>query len=160
MVVIRDFKEQDGKFLAEIYAEAFDDEIEKGMEILTAQNFSKFAKRREARVLVAEENELVVGYVATSLRDGLPARIHTIAVKKEFRSQGIGKSLVKEAMKYAESEGRKKICLNTRPWNKTMRKICLDLNFIPEAYLREELREEDLIRYSAFLGTNYNTISL
>ena len=81
----------------------------------------------------------------------MPAQIHTVAGKAEFRRQGVGKSLIEEAMKCAKSAGKKKIILRTRPWNKAMRKVCLDRDFIPEAYLRKELREEDLIRYASFL---------
>lgn len=153
MVVIRGFKEQDSELLIEIYAEAFKDEIERGMETLTIKDFVDFSKRPEARIFVAEENGVMVGYVALSSRKGLPVRIHTIAVKTEFRERGVGKKLIKKVVKCAKSVGKKKICLHTRPWNKAMRKICLDLDFIPEAYLRKELREQDLIRYAAFLGT-------
>ena len=151
MVVIREFKKKDGESLKKIYAEAFRDEIEKGMESLTAENFVNFSRRSEAIIFVAEENGIAVGYVATSLRKGLPAQIHTVAVKAEFRRQGVGKNLIQEAMKYAKSTDKKKIYLRTRPWNKAMRKVCVDLDFIPEAYLRKELREEDLIRYTLFL---------
>lgn len=151
MVVIREFESKDGDALEKIYAEAFRDEIEKGMESFTAENFVIFSKRPEARIFVAEENGIAVGYIAISLRKGLPAQVHTVAVKTEFRRQGVGKNLIEEAMKYAKSAGKMKIILRTRPWNKAMRKVCLDLDFIPEAYLRKELREEDLIRYTAFL---------
>jgi len=151
MVVIREFKRKDGEPLKKIYAEAFRDEIEKGMESLTAENFVNFSERPEATIFVAEENGMAVGYVTMSLRKGLPAQIHTVAVKAEFRRQGVGKNLTEEAMECAKSAGKKKIYLRTRPWNKAMRKICLDLDFIPEAYLRKELREEDLIRYTLFL---------
>jgi len=151
MVVIREFESKDGEALEKIYAEAFRDEIEKGMEGWKAENFVSFSKRPEAWIFVAEENGVAVGYIAISLGKGLPAKIHTVAVKTQCRRQGVGKKLIEEAMKYAKSAGKKKIILRTRPWNKAMRKVCLDLDFIPEAYLRKELREEDLIRYRAFL---------
>jgi hypothetical protein len=32
-----------------------------------------------------------------------------------------------------------------------MRKVCKDTGFIPEAYLRKEYLEEDLIQYSLYL---------
>ena len=121
------------------------------MESLTAENFVDVSKRPEATIFVAEENGMAVGYVAMSLRKGLPAQIHTVAVKAEFGRQGVGKNLIEEAMKCAKSAGKKKIILRTRPWNKAMRKVCVYLDFIPEAYLRKELREEDLIRYTLFL---------
>lgn len=94
MVVIREFKRKDGESLKKIHAEAFRDEIEKGMESLTAENFVNFSRRSEAIIFVAEENGIAVGYVATSLRKGLPAQIHTVAVKTEYRRQGVGKNLI------------------------------------------------------------------
>jgi len=151
MVVIREFKRKDGEPLKKIYAEAFRDEIEKGMESLTAENFVNFSKRPQATIFVGEENGIAVGHIAISLRKGLPTQIHAVAVKAQFRRQGVGKRLIEEAMKCAKSAGKKKIILRTRPWNKAMRKVCLDRDFIPEAYLRKELREEDLIRYTLFL---------
>jgi len=41
--------------------------------------------------------------------------------------------------------------LFTRLWNIAMCKVCLELGFIPEACLRREYLNEDVILYSAFL---------
>lgn len=74
-----------------------------------------------------------------------------MAVEEEFRGKGIGKRLVKAAVEYAKGFVSGKVRLYTRPWNVGMSKICLELGFIPEAYLRKEYLGEDLVQYSLFL---------
>jgi len=46
--------------------------------------------------------------------------------------------------------GRKKVKLFTRPWNVAMSNLCIELGFIPEAHLKREYLNEDLVLYSAF----------
>jgi RimJ/RimL family protein N-acetyltransferase len=55
-----------------------------------------------------------------------------------------------EAVEHVKAAGRSKIKLYTRPWNKAMSKVCLDLGFVPEAYLRREYLDADLVQYSVF----------
>ena len=43
-----------------------------------------------------------------------------------------------------------KIKLGTRPWNKGMRKICVELGFVPEAYLKMEYLGDDLLQCARF----------
>jgi len=81
----------------------------------------------------------------------MPAQIHLVAVRKDLRRKGIGKELVKRAIEHAKAVGRKKIKLFARPWNVAMSKLCIDLGFVPEAYLRREYLDTDLTLYSFFL---------
>lgn len=81
----------------------------------------------------------------------LPAQIHMVAVKQDFRGRGIAKKLVRKALEHAKTVGRKKVKLFTRPWNLAMRKVCVELGFVPEACLRKDYLNEDLVLYSAFL---------
>jgi RimJ/RimL family protein N-acetyltransferase len=74
-----------------------------------------------------------------------------VGVRSVSRGKGIGKKLVQEAIEHARALGRKKLKLYTRPWNIAMRKVCVDLGFVPEAYLRKDYLNEDLILYSVFL---------
>lgn len=80
----------------------------------------------------------------------VPAQIHLVAVKKEFRGKGIGKELTKKGLEHVKAIGRRKIKLFARPWNVAMQKVCIDLGFVPEAYLRREYLDRDLILYSFF----------
>ncbi|MHA1712140.1 MAG: GNAT family N-acetyltransferase [Candidatus Freyarchaeota archaeon] len=150
-MVVQEFQEQDAEVLAEIFMEAFRDEVARGMEVITAENFIAHSKRKDVKIFVAEWDGRVVGYAVVSKGDGLPVQVHMIAVKQEFRGRGMGKRLMERVVDYARSIGKKKTSLFTRPWNKAMRKICLDLGFVPEAYLRKEFFNEDLIQYSMFL---------
>ena len=81
MFRIREFQEKDAETLESLYRAAFQDEIERGMEIATANEFIEFSKRPEVKILVAELEEQVVGYIMCSIRRGLPFRINKIAVK-------------------------------------------------------------------------------
>lgn len=93
----------------------------------------------------------VVGFL--TLTEGnaeRPAQIHLIAVRKNFRGKGIGKELIKNAMEHVKVVGRNKLKIFMRPWNVVMSKVCKDLGFVQEAYLRREYLDADLILYSAF----------
>jgi len=151
--MIREFREKDADTLAQISQEAFSDEIAKGMSRLKPENFIEYSKRPGVKIFVAESSRgSVVGFL--TLTEGsaeAPAQIHMVAVQKEKRGEGIGKALVRRALEHARTVGRKKVKLFTRPWNISMCKVCVELGFIPEACLRREFLNEDIILYSAFL---------
>jgi len=152
MSKIREFREKDAVVLAQIFTEAFADEIARGMPPLPPERFIEFSKRPEVKIFVVENGEGAVGFLTiTEGNVEMPAQIHLVAVRKDLRGKGIGKGLVKKAIEYAKALGRKKLKLFTRPWNVAMSKICIDLGFIPEAYLRREYLDTDLILYSLFL---------
>lgn len=153
MFKIRYFHEEDAVTLTQISTEAFRDEIEQGMRTFTPERFADLSKRPGAKVFVAESKEAGIGGFLT-LTEGsveVPAQIHLVAVRRGLRGKGIGKELVRKAIDHAKSVGRKKLKLFTRPWNVAMSKVCVDLGFVPEAYLRREYLDKDLVLYSAFL---------
>lgn len=80
-----------------------------------------------------------------------PAQVHLAGVASAFLDEGIGRHLVQEALKLAKAVGRKKLILFTILWNVAMGKICAELGFIPEGYLRQDFLNEAVIVYSAFL---------
>lgn len=141
----------DATSLVQISNEAFSDEIDKGMQPFTSERFIDFSKKPQVKVFVAEVKEEVVGFLV--LAEGnieAPAQIHLMAVEKNSRGKGIGKKLVKKAIEQVKAIDRKKVKLLTRPWNVAMSKICIGLGFVPEAYLRREFLDADIIQYSAF----------
>jgi RimJ/RimL family protein N-acetyltransferase len=156
---IREYSEKDSPAIVQILAEAFSDEIARGMLPLTARQVDEFSKRPSVKVLVCEsEEKAVIGFL--TMAEGsveYPAQIHLIGVKSSLRGKGIGKKLVQEGIKHAEAVGRKKVKLFTRPWNIPMRKICTDLGFVPEAYLRKDYLNEDLVLYSLFLQKSHGS---
>jgi len=151
--MIRDFHEEDAITLIQICNKAFGDEITRGMRAFTAERFVEFSKRPGMKVFVAESKEEgIAGFL--TLTEGsieMPAQIHLMAVRRDLRRKGLGKELVRKAIEHAKSIGRKKLKLFTRPWNVAMSKVCVDLGFVPEAYLRREFLDKDLLLYSAFL---------
>jgi len=151
MYKVREFRGKDAVILAQIFSEAFADEIARGMPTLPPERFIDLSKRAEVKIFVAENREGAVGFLA--LTEGnveMPAQIHLVAVKKDLRGRGIGKVLVKKSIEHAKAVGRKKIKLFARPWNVAISKLCIDLGFVPEAYLRREYLDTDLVLYSAF----------
>ncbi len=152
MFKIREFREKDAVRLAQIFTEAFADEIARGMPTLPPERFIDLSKQSEIEILVVENREGAVGFL--TLTEGnveMPAQIHLVAVRKDLRGKGIGKGLVKKAIEHARAVGRKKLKLFARPWNVAIRKVCIDLGFVPEAYLRREYLDANLILYSVFL---------
>jgi ribosomal protein S18 acetylase RimI-like enzyme len=151
---IKEFHEKDAKAVAQIFTEAFNDEITRGMPLLTPERFVDLAKRPGAKVFVAENaRDKLLGFL--TLSEGsqeFSAQIHLVAVKKDQRRKGVGKELVRKAVEHARAVGRKKLKLFTRPWNTAMSKVCLELGFVPEAYLRRDYLDADLVLYSVFLG--------
>jgi len=153
MFKIREFHEKDASRLAEIFCEAFSDEVSRGMQQVTAGQFVELSKKPGVKIFISESEESkVVAFL--SMTEGnieSPAQFHMVAVKQDFRGRGIAKKLVRKALEHAKAAGRKKVKLFTRPWNLAMRKVCVELGFIPEAYLRKDYLNEDLVLYSAFL---------
>jgi len=150
---IREFSEKDATRLAEIFCETFSDEVSRGMPQLKAEQFVELSKRPGAQIFVVESEEFEVFAFLTMTEGSIehPAQVHLVAVKSGFQGRGIGKKLVRKALEHAKALGRKKLKLFTRPWNTAMCKVCVELGFIPEAYLRRDYLNEDLILYSAFL---------
>lgn len=137
--------------LAQMSNTAFSDELARGMTQFTPEGFIKWSGRPGVRIFVAEDSGKAVGFL--TLTEGsveTPAQIHLMAVEEELRGKGIGKKLVRDAVEHVKAVGRSKLKLYTRPWNKAMSKVCLDLGFVPEAYLRREYLDADLVQYSIF----------
>jgi len=140
MFEIRDFYEKDAPTLAEIFCEAFGDEVSRGMQQITAEQFVEFSKRPGVKIFVSEikESKVVAFLTMTEGSIEVPAQIHMVAVKQDFRERGIATKLVRKAIEHSKAVGRKKVKLFTRPWNTAMCKVCVELGFVPEAYLRKD----------------------
>ncbi len=151
MFKIKNFNEKDASALVEIFDEAFSEELAKGMPPVTAERFLELSKSPGVKIFVAEDHDEPVGYLAmTEGNVESPSQVHMVAVKKSLRRRGIGKKLVSKALEHAKTLGRKKVKLFTRPWNVAMSNLCIELGFIPEAHLKREYLNEDLVLYSAF----------
>ena len=152
MLKIRDYDDNDAESIANISIVAFADETERGMSRFTSEWCQNWSQRKGVKIFVADDDSTLVGYlILTESNVEVPAQIHLMAVKEEFRGKGLGKQLVRSAVEYAKELGSRKVRLYTRPWNVGMSKICVELGFIPEAYLRNEYLGEDLVHYSLFV---------
>lgn len=153
MYIVREFAEKDTDTVLEIIFEAFIDEISRGMPKPTAEKIIEGSTRSGFKWFVCEtKDQAVIGFL--SMTEGsleYPAQIHLVAVKSEHRRRGIGKALIKKAIEHAKNLKINKIKVFVRPWNASMHRVCAELNLIPEAYLRKEFLNEDLILYAGFL---------
>lgn len=153
LIRIREFQEKDVKEIIRIFKAAFQEEIARGMRILSADNLVEFSKRLGVKIFVADKEGSVAGFLTLTEGDmERNAQIHMVAVAKPLRKKGVGTELIKKALEHVKMIERKKLKLFTRPWNVAIRKICANLGFLPEAYLRREFLDEDVILYSAFLS--------
>lgn len=151
MVKIREFSESDSVALGQISNEAFRDEIARGMPRPTRESFINSSKRPGVKIYIAEDAGDVVGFLTLTEGDiQTPAQIHLVAVKKGHTGKGIGKELLRVAVEHVKNTGRRKLKLFTRPWNRAMSKVCLELGFVHEAYLEREYLDADLVLYSLF----------
>ena len=151
MFEIADFTEDDAEALAQISNEAFSDELARGMSSFTFEGFINSSKRSGVKTIVARSEGETVGFLRlTEGAEGQPAQIHLVAVETGHRGQGLGMELVRAAIDHVRKLRRAKMKLFTRPWNTAMIKVCINLGFIPEAYLRREYLDADLIQYSYF----------
>jgi ribosomal protein S18 acetylase RimI-like enzyme len=76
--------------------------------------YKKLADGAYGHCILAEENGLVVGYIALAkkifgYRKSMYVEIENIGVSPEYRSQGIGTVLMKAAEKWAKSQGATKL---------------------------------------------------
>lgn len=149
LFVIRQFSERDAAAIALISSEAFRDEMDRGMPSLTPERFIGSSRKPNVKIFVAEDAGNVVGFL--TLTEGsieTPAQIHLVAVKDGHRGMGLGKELIRTVVEHVRNRGRKKLKVLTRPWNIAMSKVCIDLGFVPEAYLRRDYLDADLVLYS------------
>jgi ribosomal protein S18 acetylase RimI-like enzyme len=88
----------------------------------------------KARVLVAEKDKKILGFVSVSFPywDRIAIIQHLIVIEKH-RHQGIGTSLLKEIISLCKSEGMKKLTVQTALWHLQAIKLYKNLGFISTA---------------------------
>ncbi|WP_456369578.1 ribosomal protein S18-alanine N-acetyltransferase [Geoglobus sp.] len=107
-VLIRPFEPRDSSDIIRIDAESFKTQNP------TYDLFVYLAYGSE--IIVADIGAMVVGYAVLVYRES-EAKIMSIAVKKEFRRRGIGKMLLREAIKKAKERGARRLLLEVRVSN-------------------------------------------
>ena len=88
----------------------------------------------KAKVLVAEKDSKIIGFVSVSFPywDRIAIIQHLIVIK-EYRGQGIGTSLLKGIISLCKSKGMKKVTVQTALWHWKAIKLYKILGFIPTA---------------------------
>ncbi len=72
--------------------------------------FAKYLRRNPTTSFVAEDNGKIVGTILAG-HDGRRGLFHHVSVLPEYQKQGIGKTLVDNAMEALEKEGITKVLL-------------------------------------------------
>lgn len=99
-------------------------------------------ERESTGILVAADAQRVVGYVSVNLdAESLLGRIVNLAVRAEFRGQGWGKRLIREALDYCRSHGMTHVKIETVAHNDVgtrlypamgFREVCRQVHYVQE----------------------------
>jgi ribosomal protein S18 acetylase RimI-like enzyme len=98
------------------------------------ENIKRYLKRNHGCSFVAVINNMVIGTILGG-HDGRRGYIHHVAVKKEFRKQGIGKELVKKSIEILKKECMKKCHIFVFKKNNKAKKFWQKLKW----HIRKEL---------------------
>jgi ribosomal-protein-alanine N-acetyltransferase len=142
-ILYREFLQEDLPRIKEITVEAFDGvSIDRNIDDLLGASVSpswqqRKAKhldadlaRKEAMILVAEADRLVVGYISTWIdRAADQGFIPNLAVEQAWRGKGIGRSLIQRAVAYFREQGVAQVRIETLDQNEVGQKLYPSLGF-------------------------------
>lgn len=120
-MIIRTFKRPDVKRILEIEMESFKDPYPASI-IIDIYNLG-------AGFLVAQQDNIVVGYIIFWIRYEDEGHIISIAVDKNYRRKGVGEELVNYAVDIFKKCNVKEIKLEVRVGNAGARKFYTELGF-------------------------------
>lgn len=129
MILIREFKRADIKRVLEIEEESFNDPYPKNI-LIDIYNLG-------AGFLVAQRNNIIVGYIIFWIKSENEGHIISIAVDKKHRRKGIGTKIVNTAIKILQKYNINKIKLEVRKRNKGAIKFYLNQGFKEKETLKE-----------------------
>ena len=120
-MIIREFKRQDLKRVLEIELTSFNDPYPANV-LVDIYNLG-------AGFLVAQQDNMVVGYIIFWIRFENDGHIISIAVDKKYQRKKIGTQLVETAQEIFKKYNVKNIRLEVRKGNRTARKFYQNLGF-------------------------------
>ncbi len=126
-MLIRDFKRPDIKRVLEIETAAFDDPYPPSI-LIDIYNLG-------AGFLVAQQDNMVVGYIIFWIRYEDEGHIISLAVDEKYRRKDVGSELVDYAINIFAKCNVKDIKLEVRVGNKGARKFYTSLGFEEEEFL-------------------------
>jgi [ribosomal protein S18]-alanine N-acetyltransferase len=143
-MIIREFKRPDLKRVLEIELASFDDPYPANV-LVDIYNLG-------AGFLVAQQDNMVVGYIIFWIRFEDEGHIISIAVDKKYHRKKIGTSLVKTALEIFEKYNVKNIRLEVRKGNQKARKFYQKLGFTEKTPLIDYYEDgEDAVVMAKFL---------
>ncbi len=115
MATLRNMKTTDAVIVAELEREIFSD-------AWTENSLCETVKQPQAQIIVAEENEKIVGYAILYyvLDEGELARI---AVDGAYQRQGVGCQLLEHIFRICQEKGIQRLLLEVRQGNESARKF-------------------------------------
>jgi len=128
-MIIREFKRQDLKRVLEIELASFDDPYPANV-LVDIYNLG-------AGFLVAQEDNIVVGYIIFWIRFEDEGHIISLAVDRKFYRKKIGSQLVETALEIFKKYNVKNIRLEVRKGNHKARKFYQKLGFVEKTHLFE-----------------------
>ncbi|MDO5834950.1 MAG: ribosomal protein S18-alanine N-acetyltransferase [Methanobacterium sp.] len=126
-MIIREFKRPDLKRVLEIELSSFNDPYPANV-LVDIYNLG-------AGFLVAQEDNIVVGYIIFWIRFEDEGHIISIAVDQKYHRRKIGSSLVDTALEIFKKYYVKNIRLEVRKGNRKARKFYKKLGFVEKAHL-------------------------
>jgi len=120
-MIIRDFRRQDIKRVLEIETASFRDPYPSSI-LIDIYNLG-------AGFLVAQKDNLIVGYIIFWIRFENEGHIISLAVDRKYRRKGIGCELVENAMKIFKKFNIKEIKLEVRAGNQGAREFYKNRGF-------------------------------
>lgn len=146
---MRTSNQEDISKVIELLNICFNDEIERGMELLSVGQYQTRIEEEELILLIEEEGTKIIAFtLIRTEKNEFPAEIHLLAVDPNFQGIGVGARLIGASLDLAREYKWNKLKIKIPPENIPMRKLMARFEFIPEGYLRKEFLGEDVILYS------------
>jgi len=128
-MIIREFKRPDLKRVLEIELSSFDDPYPSNV-LVDLYNLG-------AGFLVAQEDNIVVGYIIFWIRFEDEGHIISLAVDQKYYRKKIGSQMVETALEIFKRYNVNSIRLEVRKGNRKARKFYQKLGFVEKAHLVE-----------------------
>ena len=128
-MIIREFKRPDLKRVLEIELSSFDDPYPSNV-LVDLYNLG-------AGFLVAQEDNIVVGYIIFWIRFEDEGHIISLAVDQKYYRKKIGSQMVETALEIFKRYNVNSIRLEVRKGNRKARKFYQKLGFVEKAHLEE-----------------------
>ena len=128
-MIIREFKRPDLKRVLEIELSSFDDPYPSNV-LVDLYNLG-------AGFLVAQEDNIVVGYIIFWIRFEDEGHIISLAVDQKYYRKKIGSQMVETALEIFKRYNVNRIRLEVRKGNRKARKFYQKLGFVEKAHLVE-----------------------